>query len=568
MDILLNYLHSGFTQIFSFVVLLGVLVFVHELGHFLVALWCGVRVEVFSLGFGKKIFQFQKNDTNYCISLIPLGGYVKMYGEQPGDEIPEDQKKYSFTHKKVSQRLAVVIAGPLMNLFFAFLVFMLVAFSGETFKAPFVGEVSPGSLAESLGFSSGDRIVSVNEAPITTWDQFQDQLDKNLDQNISVKIEKESDKKEHIIQTQVLPKNNPNVVSTKKFIGEITGLSMLSYAPAVAVSTTSPLYKLGLRSGDRIESINSIKIPNFRDLEVTLRSILISKKDDELSQKIVFSVIRNEIDPKKTTHHDFVLDSSGLAPESNKMILTSLGLESTQLYIDKIMPDSPAEKAGLRKGDKIVSINKKPVKIWDDIQNSIKSFSNTEKTLSLEFLRNNEPLSISLSPEMTTHMTLHGTEEKRFTIGISPLIIYSQPEVVVVSEKTFGGIVHRAFDKTWDISVMTLLSFVRLIQNQISPKNIGGIFTIAQAANETFKMGLSAFLQMMGLISINLFILNLLPIPVLDGGHIVFYCIEAIKGSPLSLSKVEIAHKVGMILLFSLMIFALFNDFKRMLGFM
>lgn len=568
MDILLNYLHSGFTQIFSFVVLLGVLVFVHELGHFLVALWCGVRVEVFSLGFGKKIFQFQKNDTNYCISLIPLGGYVKMYGEQPGDEIPEDQKKYSFTHKKVSQRLAVVIAGPLMNLFFAFLVFMLVAFSGETYKAPFVGEVSPGSRAESLGFSSGDRIVSVNEAPITTWDQFQDQLDKNLDQNISVKIEKESDKKEHIIQTQVLPKNNPNVVSTKKFIGEITGLSMLSYAPAVAVSTTSPLYKLGLRSGDRIESINSIKIPNFRDLEVTLRSILMSKKDDEPTQKIVFSVIRNEIDPKKTTHHDFVLDSSGLTPESNKMILSSLGLESTQLYIDKIMPDSPAEKAGLRKGDKIVSINKKPVKIWDDILNSIKSFSNTEKTLSLAFLRNNEPLSVSLTPEMTTHMTLHGTEEKRFTIGISPLIIYSQPEVVVVSEKTFGGIIHRAFDKTWDISVMTLLSFVRLIQNQISPKNIGGIFTIAQAANETFKMGLSAFLQMMGLISINLFILNLLPIPVLDGGHIVFYCIEAIKGSPLSLSKVEIAHKVGMILLFSLMIFALFNDFKRMLGFM
>ncbi len=115
---------------------------------------------------------------------------------------------------------------------------------------------------------------------------------------------------------------------------------------------------------------------------------------------------------------------------------------------------------------------------------------------------------------------------------------------------------------------MTVLSFVRLIQNQISPKNIGGIFSIAQAANETFKMGLSAFLQMMGLISINLFILNLLPIPVLDGGHIVFYCIEAIKGSPLSLNKVEIAHKVGMLLLFSLMIFALFNDFKRMLGFM
>lgn len=565
MDIILNYLHSGFTQVFSFIILLGVLVFVHELGHYLVAVWCGVRVEVFSLGFGKKIFQYQKGDTNYCVSLIPLGGYVKMFGEQPGDEIPEDQKKFSFTHKKVSQRLAIVSAGSIMNLLFAFLVFMVVAVSGEMFKSPIVGEVTPSSYAESVGFSSGDKILEVAGTQIKTWDQFQDVLDTNLDQNIKIKIQKENATEPKEIEAKVAAKNNPNVVTTKKFIGEITGLSLFSYAPVVAVASDSELYKLGMRYGDRIESINGEKVLNFRDLEVIIKKVSIVDPSKSSPQTLVFSIIRNEIDPKKKEQKSFTLQST---PPKDNISLESLGLESTQLYIDRVMPDSPAEKAGLKKGDKIVAIGGKTLKIWDDILNSIKGFSENDKTLNLEIKRDSELIKLSIVPQMTTHMTIHGTEEKRFTIGITPYIMYSQPETVVLAETSFSGIVGRGLEKTWDVTVMTVLSFVRLIQNQISPKNIGGIFSIAQAANETFKMGLSAFLQMMGLISINLFILNLLPIPVLDGGHIVFYLIEAIKGSPLSLNKVEIAHKVGMILLFSLMIFALFNDFKRMFGFM
>ena len=582
MDILLNYLHSGFTHAFSFVILLGVLVFVHELGHFLVAVWCGVKVEVFSLGFGKKIFQYQKGDTNYCISLIPLGGYVKMFGEQPGDEIPEDQKKVSFTHKKVSQRLAIVLAGPIMNLLFAFLVFIVVAFSGETFKGPFVGEVNPGSQAEIAGFSAGDKILKVNDTAISTWDQFQDTLDNNLEQNLKITLQKEISKEEKTIETRISSKNNPNVVTLKKYIGEIPGLTPLSYAAVIAVNKKSALYQLGLRYGDRIDSINEVKILNFRDINPYLaRWKEETLKKSDVEPKLIFKVVRNEIDKKNTSQHTFELvlksedltsnnfaakDSSGNT--SGSFTMENLGLESTQLYVDRVMPDSPAEKAGIKRGDKIVSINDKTLKIWDDILTNVKSFSEKDKPLSVGILRDEEQLKLQISPQMTTHDTLHGTEEKRYTIGISPLLMYAQPEVVVISEKNFPAMIQRSFVKTWDVSVMTVLSFVRLIQNQISPKNIGGIFSIAQAANETFKLGLSAFLQMMGLISINLFILNLLPIPMLDGGHIVFYCIEAIKGSPLSLNKMEMAHKVGMILLFSLMIFALFNDFKRMFGFM
>ena len=125
---------------------------------------------------GKKIFQYTKDGTNYCISIIPLGGYVKMFGEQPGDSIPEEEKQYSFSHKKVGQRMAVVLAGPLMNLFFAFIVFMIVSSLGEMVKAPIVGEIQPGTIAESTGFKAGDRLISVNNIDLKTWDEFQTQF--------------------------------------------------------------------------------------------------------------------------------------------------------------------------------------------------------------------------------------------------------------------------------------------------------------------------------------------------------------------------------------------------------
>tara|TARA_B110001454_G_scaffold219198_1_gene251637 strand:- start:212862 stop:214553 length:1692 start_codon:yes stop_codon:yes gene_type:complete len=563
MDIILSYLHSGFTQVFSFIVLLGVLVFVHELGHFLVARWCGVRVEVFSLGFGKKIFQYKKDETTYCISIIPLGGYVKMFGEQPGETIPASEHPFSFSHKKVSQRIAVILAGPLMNLIFAFFIFMIVSSMGELVKAPVVGEVQPLSAAEKAGFKPGDRILSVNNENITTWDDFQANLDKNLDSSIAIAVERENTKEQVKLDIPVKAKKNPNVVSSKTMIGDIDGLNLFSYAAVIAVSPNSPLAAAGVMSGDRVVKINDVEILNFRDLAPELDKLYNmpgAAKPAELKIKIA----RNESDSKAKLEKEITV--TGI-DASKPVSLESLKIESTQLYVDRVMPDSPAQTAGLLKGDRIVSINGKKLMVWEDILNNIKSYEGSGK-VTMEILRGEETVKLDVVPNMTTHMTPHGTEEKRFTIGISPYLMYAAPETVLLKFTDISSIVKRSAERTWEVSVMTVLSFVKLLSAELSPKNIGGIFSIAQAANETFKIGLVAFLQMMALISINLFILNLLPIPILDGGHLVFYIIEAIKGSPLSLNKIELAHKVGMILLFSLMVFALFNDFRRMLGFM
>ncbi|MBL7555072.1 MAG: RIP metalloprotease RseP [Bdellovibrionaceae bacterium] len=563
MDIILSYLHSGFTQVFSFIVLLGVLVFVHELGHFLVARWCGVRVEVFSLGFGKKIFQYKKDETTYCISIIPLGGYVKMFGEQPGETIPESEKPFSFSHKKVGQRIAVILAGPLMNLIFAFFIFMIVSSLGELVKAPVVGEVQPVSSAEKIGFKPGDRVLSVNGIELKTWDDFQAALDANLDSTVAIDIERENTKERVKLDVPVKSKKNPSVVSSKSQIGDVDGLNLFSYAAVIAVSPSSPLATAGIQSGDRVSKINDIEITNFRDLEPAL-SKLYNSADAPKPAELKFKIARNENDSKKKLEQEFTIAG---VDTSKPVTLESLKVESTQLYVDRVMPDSPAQIAGIQKGDRIVSINGKKLTVWEDILNNIKSFDGNGK-LAMEVRRGDEMVNVDVTPNMTTHMTQHGTEEKRFTIGISPYLMYAAPETVLLKFTDISSILKRSTERTWEVSVMTVLSFVKLINAELSPKNIGGIFSIAQAANETFKIGLVAFLQMMALISINLFILNLLPIPILDGGHLVFYTIEAIKGSPLSMNKIELAHKVGMILLFSLMVFALFNDFRRMLGFM
>jgi regulator of sigma E protease len=181
-------------------------------------------------------------------------------------------------------------------------------------------------------------------------------------------------------------------------------------------------------------------------------------------------------------------------------------------------------------------------------------------------LREGKIVTAEVQPEMTTHMTAQGGEENRFTVGIMPYVIVSKPNTFIMKYSNVGQALKHGVDRSWDITVMTVMSFVRLLQAEISPKNIGGVISIGQAASATFKIGISHFLQMMAIISINLFILNLLPIPVLDGGHLVFYSVEALRGAPLSMRKIEIAQQVGLVLLVSLMVFALFNDFTRLLG--
>lgn len=552
MEMILSYLHTGASAIIPFIILLGLLIFVHEAGHFLVAKFFGVRVEVFSLGFGKKIFQYKKGDTNYCISLIPLGGYVKMFGDEIGAQLPEDQKKYSFTHKPVSQRIAVVLAGPLMNFFFAILIFFVVALIGEQVKAPVIGDISSDSPAFSMGFRSGDQVVTAAGKNISTWDEFVKALTENHNQPIEVGVKR--DGSDQVIAIQASPRliPNPNILSTDESVGDIEGITTTSKASVLGVRAGSVADKAGLKTGDLVKSIDGRPIKYFRELE----NLLVSLQGQPIPVEI-----ERYASPDSNEHQNLKIE----IPKTQFASIGVLGIEPSDLYLAKVVDDSPAKAAGLQAGDRVLQVNDTVPKKWEDVLSTVKSYSG-QGTLSFEVERNGQKNKYEITPRMTSQMNSQGGEDKRFTVGIIPWAVPAMPEMSLMKSDNVGAAFVRGVDKTIEISKMTVVSFLRLIEAKISPKSIGGVISIGQAASETFKMGISQFLQMMAIISINLFILNLLPVPVLDGGHLLFYVIEAIKGAPVSMRKMEIAQQIGLVVLMSLMVFALFNDFSRILG--
>lgn len=555
MDLIVNLFHSGFSAVVPFIILLGILIFVHELGHFLVAKYFGVRVEVFSLGFGKKILQYKKGDTTYCISLIPLGGYVKMYGDEVGSNVPENQKQFSFSHKPVGQRIGVVLAGPLMNFFFAVVLYFAIALVGEEVRGPFLGDVDPSTKAHAVGFRSGDRVVSVEGKEIKSWDDVQHHINTSTGSELSFVVKHEGSSEAQTIKVAPVLKPNPNVLSLEPFAGEIEGFTFLSRATFVAITPGSIAEKLGIKSGDRLLKVNGNSVSFFRNIEKELKTQLAKGPVNLFFE-------RNNVDGKTNGTYEVTISPEIVKTEN---LMTDIGFENPDIFIGKVMPDSPALAAGLQAGDKILKVNNVEPKRWEDILNSIKGYEGTG-AVQISVLRGAETIKFDITPKITSQMSPTGSEEKRFTVGIAPIIQSAPPETVVVKADGIGHALVKGTKKTIDLSVMTVVSFLRLIQNKISPKNIGGPISIGQIASESFKMGWMQFVQIMGVISINLFVLNLLPVPVLDGGHLLFYTLEAIRGAPVSMRKMEIAQQVGLVLLMSLMVFALFNDFSRLFG--
>ena len=332
---------SGFlySNILPFIILLGILIFVHELGHFLVARMCGVRVEVFSLGFGKKIFSMVRGDTNYCISLIPLGGYVKMFGEQGSEAVlTEEDRKVSYSHKTPWQRIAIVLAGPLMNFFFAIFVFSLVTELGERTRAAVVADVAASSAAAKMGFKPGDKIIELNSAKIKSYEDFQKGLNQFKGSSTTALVEDENGKQK-TLTLEITSSENPNIFSLESKLGHVEGILPYATSATVAVLPDSAAYKAGFRTGDEITDINEKKIVRWAQL-----NDLMLNSTEVLNVKLNRYV--SEENPEKTikTNLNIQLAAGSLSTAKN---LAAFGFDSTELYLDQIMKDSPAAVASL-----------------------------------------------------------------------------------------------------------------------------------------------------------------------------------------------------------------------------
>jgi regulator of sigma E protease len=445
----------------AFVVALGALVIVHEYGHYIVARLCGVKVLRFSIGFGLPLWKKRlgRDQTEWVVAVVPLGGYVKMLDEREGEVAPQELGR-AFNRQGVWQRFAIVIAGPLANFLFAILLYWLLFTHGVQEARPVVAMPQPDSPAASAGFEPGETIRAINGEPVTSWQEVR--------------------------------------------------WRMLQFALE--------------RQQVKVEVINRNNQLNWRTLDLS------------------------------------TLDAEQLEGDTLALIGLKLYRPEISPVIGQIVSGSVAEQAGLQPGDRILSADGKPIVTWDALVELVRSHPGRE--LRLTYQRGGERGELALVPQAVLQ---NGSTVGRIGAA-AKLDQQAMDKLVTVVRYGVASALAKAVEKTWDTSVFSLRMLGRMLIGQVSWKNLSGPVTIADYAGQSAQLGLVSYLSFLALISISLGVLNLLPIPLLDGGHLMYYTVEIFKGSPVSDRIMEIGQKLGLTLLLVLMAFAVYNDINRLIS--
>jgi len=511
-------------NILIFILFLGPLIFIHELGHFLFARFFGVRVEVFSIGFGPKLIRKKIGDTEYALSLIPLGGYVKMFGDDPfkKDEISKEEQGYSFNHKSKLARFWIVFGGPLANFIMAFVLFFVLNLFGQKIPELKLGVVEKNSTLFNYGFRSSDILLKVNNrsidnpGDILTDDKIYSSLVHRINEEVKVTFNSKS-----IDFLKLFMKTPP--ILRKPIVVNLKGEKFVVSAEKNKID-----WKISL------EEIYNINLPKIylnkvsKDLKSVDSSIELSKKNNE-----------NYLDVLRKNNY-FGLD----------------------LQVKSISMGSAAEKAGIKAGDVIISLNNVQVNNFEQLKRTLQNTKGP--STKIKIFTNGVLKQLSVTPKISKNETKDVKNKPVKLIGVYSNAEFIEPKLVNTKPKSIPVSIKLAALKTKDSIYMTFDFFIKLITAKISAKSIGGPLSIGKVAAASFKTSFSYFLQLMGLISINLGVINLFPVPVLDGGHIMFLIVELFNRNPLSRRKMEIAQQFGLSLLLMLMGWSLINDFTRL----
>ena len=535
-----NVLHVG-GSILPLVITLGVLVFVHELGHFLFAKRAGVKVLKFSIGFGPRIFGWTRGETEYVVSWIPLGGYVKMLGENPGEEIPAEDRDRTLTSKPLLDKLLIVFAGPGMNLVLPILIFFLVAMTGFPQITSTIGTVMPGSEAARAGIAPGDRIVAIGGRTVRWWEDVDRALDEGRGQPLAITVHGKGGKRRITLTPET--RSVENLLGDVERIGDV-GVSP-DYSPALAAVSRadSPAWKTGIRTGDTIKAIGGRKIVRREEIGEALAG---------RSGAIEVAFVR---DGKKMHGRMEIPRASPKAAAA-----TTAGFEDPEFFISSVERHAPAGEAGLAAGDRLLAVDGKPIAGWKAFTDAVRGSGGRRLTVLVR--RDGEERVFRVTPGRRFNADPLAKESRIYYIGVGTFI----PAAGILGSRTVLNPVKAlglALAESWRMSAMTVRGMVKLLTGAVRIDNIGGPIQIGKVAADAAEDGLYTFLRMMAFISINLGILNLLPIPILDGGHLLFFVIEGVKRGPISVRKKELAQQVGLTMLLLLIGVAFYNDIAR-----
>jgi regulator of sigma E protease len=445
----------------AFVFALGLLIVIHEYGHYVVARLCGVKVLRFSVGFGRPLWRVRHgpDQTEWMIAALPLGGYVKMLDEREGP-VPPGELHRAFNRQSVWRRIAIVVAGPAANFVLAIAFYWALFVGGVQEAKPVLAAPEAGTIAQASGFARGETILKINGEPVASWQQVRWRL-------LQLAVERQPARLEVIDAKERLAWRT---LDLSRF--ELEGFD------------SDPLARLGLR-----------------------------------------------------------LDRPDVAP-----------------IIGMVVPGSVAESAGLRAGDRVVSIDGRAMRLWEDVVGAVRAHPG--EWVQLRVLREGSEIEIRLRPEVVQQ-----NAERIGRIGAAPRIdAAAMKDLVSTVRYPPGSALAMAFERTWETSVFSLKMLGKMVIGEVSWKNLSGPVTIADYAGQSAQLGIGAYVAFLALISISLGVLNLLPIPLLDGGHLLYYLVEIFKGRPVSERAMELGQRLGLTLLLFLMVFAFYNDLNRLLA--
>jgi regulator of sigma E protease len=539
-----------------FVILVSTLIFVHELGHFMFAKVFGVKVLTFSLGFGPKLLRLRGRETEYCISALPLGGYVKMLEASKSDLVLPEDRNRTFESLSLYKRIIIVLAGPVMNLVFPVLLYFSVFINDGPFLPPTVGVVLPAHPAHGKLFP-GDRVMAINGEEIGTFDELKRIVAKNAGKPLRFKVFRDNKHLEvEVVAEETVELGELDIVKREGTVG------IQPSAPAAVIGVAdpkSPAYRAGLQTFDIVTSVGGRPVRRFMDLEKIL--------SENHGETMPVTYLRPVFVPNALGGlGDMAVFDSGvvaLTPDPAGVDLVArTGIELADLYAAVVPEDSYFYKAELRPGDKILRLDGEMVPAWSTFLERLRAARDTPHRIEFLAARDGRVRSGTFQMRREDFTDEHGQTFARYVLQIQHWIPLA-PEERVQHPTPIRYALDKAVEETVDVTRFVLVSIVRLAQGRLSLKSLSGPITIYEIAGEEGRKGADYFVWVMALISINLGLLNLLPIPVLDGGHLMFFALEGVMRRPLPLRIREIAHIVGMGILIVLMVLAFKNDVER-----
>jgi len=537
---------------FAFVVMLGVLIFVHELGHFMAAKACGIRVLKFSLGFGSPVgigrfrMRWVRGHTEYLVGWIPLGGFVKLLSEVPEPETARELAAHpteTLEAKPLWQKMIVIFAGPAMNLLLPVVIYTGILAVGFPQADSILGEVEIDSPAAAAGLLPNDRVTAIGGTPVQWWRQINDALSAHTSGELAIQYER--DGVEQTARLLIESRQRSDIFGEPVAVGWSGFNHSRPQAMIALVDRTLPAYSAGLRNGDRITEIAGEPVADwyaFADAYAAAGR----------GGTVAIALIRG-----RESVGDVALQIPALGG------LESLGVIRADVLIAEVADESPAAEVGLRSGDLIQRVNGTTTHSFESFADLVRSGDG--QSLALRVLRDGEALDVTVTPALVeTDLTGFGMEVPRYRIGImgnNMLAVIGSAGFEQVSNPLVS--VPRAVALTVEVTKLFMRGLGKLVAGDVPRNQLSGPIGIAEIAGKALERGWMDYLQTLILISINLGILNLLPIPLLDGGQAVVFLIEGVRNERLSLRTREFVQQIGFTMLIVLMGFAFWNDISR-----